>query len=318
LGVALVLVGIVLLAFQVVGRGLPFGVPIGSTSLVDQTLPGNRIELTASSSDVEVRTWSGSGIHIEAIQHGGSRGDYNVDVTQSGDTVRVSESARSFFCLFCARSLSYRISVPSAAQAEIKTASGDSDIAGLGGAVKLTSVSGDVQARELAGGLTVGTTSGEVELRDVAGRLDVSTISGDVRLSDGNVDGASVTTTSGEIQLRGVAGALDLSSISGDITVQDARDGRLTVSTTSGGLEYTGSLARGGTNTISSISGDVELRLPEDSSFSLDASTVSGELSSDFDLRDGQPSRRELSGTVGEGEITLKIETTSGNISVER
>src|SRR5690349_6488652 len=48
LGVALVLVGIMLLAFQIVGRGLPFGGAVGATTLVDQTLPGDRIELVAA------------------------------------------------------------------------------------------------------------------------------------------------------------------------------------------------------------------------------------------------------------------------------
>src|SRR5690349_23925409 len=75
LGVALVLVGLVLLAFQVFGRGLPFS-DGGTIPLVDQRLAGNRIELSAASSDVEVRSWDGSDIRVEATQRGGSRGDY--------------------------------------------------------------------------------------------------------------------------------------------------------------------------------------------------------------------------------------------------
>src|SRR5262249_46378129 len=81
LGVALVLVGLLLLAIQLFGRGFGFG-NVGSLTLVDQTLPGNRIELSAAASDVEVRPWNRNEIHVEAIQRGGARGDYTVDVAR--------------------------------------------------------------------------------------------------------------------------------------------------------------------------------------------------------------------------------------------
>ena len=316
LGIALVLVGLLLLAFQLFGRGVVFG-GAGSMTLVDQDYPGHRIELSAAASDVEIRPGSGSRIHVEAIQHGGSQGDYQIEIVPSGDTLRVTESSRSFFWLFGSRSVRYRISVPSNGQADIHTASGEIDVEGLSGAVSLASVSGAVRAGDLTGGLTVRTTSGEVQLNDIAGKLDVGSISGDVTLEDGRIDGATVSTTSGQVQLDGVAGTLNLTSVSGDIQVREARDGQLDLSTTSGEIEYQGSLAREGTNTLDSISGDVHLRLPEDSSFRLDASTVSGDLSDDFELRDGETARRSLSGVAGDGSATLTISTTSGDIEIE-
>jgi Putative adhesin len=317
LGVALVLVGLLLLAFQLFGRGSAFG---GSSSitLVDQDYQGNRIELSAAASDVEIRPGAGNRIHVEAIQRGGSRGDYQVDVVPSGNTVRVTETSRSFFCFFCSRGVRYQISVPSGAQADIRTASGEIDVEGLSGAVSLASVSGDVRAGDLAGGLAVSTTSGDVRLNNIAGKLNVGSISGDITLGEGKIEDATVNTTSGEIELDGVAGALKLTSVSGDIGVREARDGRLDFSTTSGEIEYDGSLARGSANNLNTISGDVRLRLPDTSGFRLDASTVSGDVSGDFELRDGQQSRRSLSGVAGDGSATLTIGTTSGDIGVER
>ncbi|MDQ2997468.1 MAG: DUF4097 domain-containing protein [Chloroflexota bacterium] len=69
---------------------------------------------------------------------------------------------------------------------------------------------------------------------------------------------------------------------------------------------------------MNSISGDVNLQLPEESSFRLDASTVSGDISSEFELRDGQQANRNLSGITGNGSATLTIGTTSGDISIDR
>jgi DUF4097 and DUF4098 domain-containing protein YvlB len=317
LGVALVLVGLLLLAFQLFGRGLDVG-GAGSITLVDKDYQGNRIELSVAASDVEIRPGSGSRIHIEAIQRGGSEGDYQVNIVPSGDTLRVTESSRSFFCFFCSRGVRYRIAVPSGAQADIHTASGEIDVEGLSGAVSLASVSGDVRASDLTGGLTVSTTSGEVQLSDIAGKLDVGSISGDVKLENGKIEGATVSTTSGEVDLDGVAGALKLTSVSGDIRVREARDGQLDFSTTSGEIKYEGSLASKSANSLNSISGDVNLRLPDTSSFRLDASTVSGDLSSEFELLDGQQARRSFSGVAGDGSATLTVGTTSGDISIER
>ncbi len=317
LGIALVLVGLLLLAFQLFGRGVAFG-NSGSVTLVDQDYQGSRIELSVAASDVEIRPGSGSRIHIEAIQRGGSQGDYQVNVVPSGDILRVTESSGSFFCFFCSRSVRYRIAVPSGAQADIRTASGEIDVEGLSGAVSLASFSGNVRAGDLTGGLTVSTTSGEVQLNDIAGKLEVGSISGDVKLENGKIDGATVSTTSGEVDLDGVAGALKLTSVSGNIQVREARDGRLDLSTTSGEIEYDGSLARESANSLNSISGDVRVRLPDANSFRLDASTVSGDISSEFELRDGQQARRSLSGVAGDGSATLTIGTTSGDIGIER
>lgn len=317
LGVALVLVGLLLLAFQLFGRGLDVG-SVGGITLVDKAYQGNRIELSVAASDVEIRPDSGSSIHIEAIQRGGSEGDYQVNIEPSGATLRVTESSRSFFCFFCSRGVRYRIAVPSGAQADIHTASGEIDVEGLSGAVSLASVSGDVRAGNLTGGLKVSTTSGEVNLSNIAGKLDVESISGDVKLENGKIDGATVNTTSGEVDLDGVAGALKLTSVSGDIRVREARDGQIDVSTTSGEIKYAGSLARKSASTLNSFSGDVNLQLPDASDFRLDASTVSGDISSEFELRDGEQARGNLSGTSGNGSTTLTIGTTSGDISIDR
>jgi hypothetical protein len=317
LGAALVLVGLLLLVFQLFGFGVGFG-GSGSITLVDQEYQGNRIELSVAASDVEIRPGSDNTFHIEAIQRGGSPGDYQIDVVQSGDTVRVTETSSNFFCFFCTRGVRYRILAPADGQADIRTASGEIDVEGLSGAVALASVSGDVHASDLTGGLTVGTTNGDVELNDIAGKLDVETISGEVKLEDGKVDGATVNTTSGEIQLDGVAGALKITSVSGDINVSDARDGQLEFSTTSGEIDYDGSLARESVNGLNSISGDVQLRLDENSGFRLDASTVSGDIGNEFDLRDGEQARWSLGGVAGDGSASLTIGTTSGDIVIER
>ena len=65
-------------------------------------------------------------------------------------------------------------------------------------------------------------------------------------------------------------------------------------------------------------SGDVKLRLPETSNFRLDASTVSGDMHSDFALSGGENGLGSLTGQTGDGGAAVSVSTTSGEISVER
>ncbi len=130
----------------------------------------------------------------------------------------------------------------------------------------------------------------------------------------GAFSGPRVETVSGDIRLEGASGPLYAHTISGDVQLHGLRDAQLDLETTSGDVEASGALA----GTISTISGDVQLRLPVASDLALDVSTVSGDLSSDLELRDAQRDRRRLSGLVGGGEAPLTISTTSGDVDVDQ
>ena len=68
------------------------------------------------------------------------------------------------------------------------------------------------------------------------------------------------------------------------------------------------------------MSGDVQLRLPADTSATLHASSFSGDLHSDF----GTPTQAEhgpgslLDARLGTGEGTIHIETFSGDLRVRK
>ncbi len=314
LGIALVVVGLALLAFQMLGRGFPLG--SGSYTLVDKQVRGSALELAVEASNVEVHAWDGNEIKIVAVQRGGSQGDYEVNVSQRGDTVSVTENRRSSFCFFCSNNITYRIDVPHSGQANIKTSSGEITVDGLSGPVTLTTFSGNVRGDELKGGLTVGTTSGNVELNGIAGALKVDTISGNVELTDGQVGGAAISSTSGNVELDGASGQLQINTVSGNVTVNDARTSQLNISTSDGNVEFQGDLGAGASQ-VSTLSGNVQLELPEQSSFKLDASSASGEVSSDFQLAQAESGRNSLKGVAGSGAASLTLNTTSGEITVE-
>jgi hypothetical protein len=268
-------------------------------TLLDQTLPSNRLEMHVASANVEITPWEQSDIRVQAIQTHGSPGDFTVEVGQEGDAVWVRDRVTPYQ-LPSLRRLDYFVSVPKRVSTSVTAGSGN---------VRIEGVEGDVQVK-------VG--SGNINLNRVVGRLGAETDSGNIELTDGNVATATVRTSSGNITLQGVSNQLTLTTSSGNMRVRDAKDGQLTVAISSGNFEYAGSLASAGMHTIHCASGNVRLRLPDTNSFRLQASASSGNIRNAFPLRDSQQHRGTLSGTVGDGGATLAITVSSGNITLER
>lgn len=302
IGIALVVLGLVWLisplAPPVIG-----GTAIGrEVSLVDQTLPIGEITIDAGSADVIIERVTGGNGQIAAIQRGGGAGDFDVQIVRDGDQVQVRHDTTPCF-FFCMRSLTYRIGLPEGATAAVNTLSGDVQISGAGGELDIT------------------TASGDVEIDTAGGPLQVTTISGDVEIGAVQEGPVAISTTSGDIDLRSARGAIAAQSVSGQIDMRDAQADTLALSTTSGDIRYDGALRGDGSHRVASISGDVELRLPESNSLAFNASTVSGNIRSAFSP-DGDRGRRQLSGTIGDTtatlQTTLTIETTSGDIEIER
>ncbi len=315
LGALLVLIGLVWLAIELIGYGPVFGDTHGSTR-VPAPLPNNRIELQLGSGDVEIVPGEDAGVTIETTQYGLWQGEPAV-VSQSPAGVVVTNEAKPRFGLCIGRcGLSYRVTMPRGTDVTAHTSSGDVQVSGAAGAVAIATSSGDVQAHNIPNGIAVQTSSGDVQLDNIGGKLDVQTSSGEVRLEDGQVDGAAVQTSSGDIELNGVAGALNLHSNSGEITVREARDGRLDIQNNSGDVDYTGSLASDGEHSVATSSGEVSLRLPAAAGFTLETRTSSGDVRSDFQLRDEQRQGNTRTAAVGAGGPRLKIGTSSGDIAI--
>jgi len=68
---------------------------------------------------------------------------------------------------------------------------------------------------------------------------------------------------------------------------------------------------------IKSTSGDVRIILPEEARFYLDVTTVSGEIKEDFPMKVISSGRRELEGSVGDGQERIMINTVSGDVSID-
>jgi DUF4097 and DUF4098 domain-containing protein YvlB len=192
--------------------------------------------------------------------------------------------------------------VPKAASLDIDVVSAPLVIDGMdGGNIEVNTVSGKARINARVPSLKVDSVSGGIELAGHAGQADLQTVSGDI--------------------LAPVLGSdVKLQTISGRIQADGGPWKKLTLSTVSGNVQLTGGLAADGILGIDSMSGDVQLQLPANTSGNLHASSFSGNLRSDF----GTPKEPEhgpgssLDVRLGDGRGKINIETFSGDLRVRK
>ena len=182
-----------------------------------------------------------------------------------------------------------KIRCPEGSALELATASADLTAKGRLGDVEAKSASGDATLEQVHE-LRVHTASGDVRAVLVESEARVQTVSGDIRLDA--VHGQLLATlVSGDLQVGDALSDVETKTVSGDQRVDAIRQGRIK---------------------LQSVSGDVRLGVRPGTRLRIDASSVSGDISSEFDVKDS-PSE-----TPSGHEATLQIKTVSGDVELVR
>ncbi len=151
------------------------------------------------------------------------------------------------------------------------------------------------------------TASGEVEGRGTFGDVSIDSASGDIRLE--RVEGRfECNTASGDVQVEFVGDVLRVNSASGDVDLGDI-EGDAKIRTASGDIQIRSAVK--GKIDINSASGDVQVGIRRGSSVYIDASSMSGDMTSDMDVSDAPP--------VSDGpSVDFRARTMSGDVVVRR
>ena len=143
--------------------------------------------------------------------------------------------------------------------------------------------------------------------------LELRTSNGPITV-DGVFGGLDAQTSNGPIELDGVAGTISAATSNGPITVTADMPVSVDLRTSNGGITFDGALLPGEA-TLETSNGPVELRLPAEAAFTIDAQTSASQVTSEFDL-DGTIDDRSISGTVGSpaeaAAVTIEVRTSNG------
>ena len=251
--------------------------------------------------------------------------------------------------------LDLTLNVPTTTSTEITAQRGEISLEGLHGDQTLTANHGDLRVSQVEGLIRVHKSGGMTEMRKVKGNVELDGRGQDVEISDAT----GTVTVNGEypgtIQFRNIAQTLRFTSSRTDLTVQnlkgqlnmemgslDASDveGPFEISTrekditltgfshsvkivdTNGSINLRTAVAPTHPIEVDSKKGEIELTLPPNSSFEIDATSHHGEVESDFSsptlkiANEGEtPS---ITGSYGKGGPSIRLITAYGAVRLAR
>jgi DUF4097 and DUF4098 domain-containing protein YvlB len=309
---------------MLVSQALPAAAAEGSFQRTLTVTGPVHMDLTTGSGDVQVRAGSSNQVQVTGrirasdwsggnAQQKISQLEANPPLVQSGNDIHIGhiddpELRRNI-------SISYEVTVPAETDLRVDTGSGNQTVQGIRGPLEVSAGSGDLKLSSIGDRVHAQTGSGDIEINRVQGNVHVKTGSGSIRAED-------------------IAGGFEADSGSGHIALRQTAPGSVRVGTGSGGMELRGvrgSLeAKAGSGTIEAEgsptgawnlhtgSGEVNLKIPSEAAFDLDAHTSSGSISVEQPHTvQGSVGRKEIRGRVGGGGVPVDVETGSGDIQIQ-
>jgi DUF4097 and DUF4098 domain-containing protein YvlB len=165
----------------------------------------------------------------------------------------------------------------------------------------------------------VGVVSAAAVMSGISARASVKSVSGGITL-DGVTGDVDANTVSGPVEAQGINGKLNFNTVSGDLTLADGWMERLDVNGVSGDVTADLDLDPLGGMQVTTVSGEVMLRLPAEADARVNLHSVSGDVRSEFAelRRSSAPASRSVSGSLGAGSGQVSVTTMSGRVMLLR
>ena len=261
-------------------------IPKGEIDLETAATDETHVELEATSSDAAVLELVDDA-RIELVR----RGDVHEVVVETKEKRGFSISIGLTDIRLDRPQLRLRITCPHGTALDVRTKSADLRARGDYGATEVKTASGDVQVDQ-AQETQVKSASGDIRLGHVHGDLDAQTASGDVHADvvEGDVHAQLV---SGDLEVRDARASVTANTVSGDQHFEAVQEGRID---------------------LKAISGDVTVGIRSGSRFYVDANTVSGDTSSEFELGDAPAEEVDPDAPL----VEVFAKTVSGDVRIER
>ncbi len=186
---------------------------------------------------------------------------------------------------------------------------------------------GDIHVETISGSITfpagkltdvyASTTSGEIYLSDIeTANITLQAVSGDIEAIDIISESLGIHTTSGEIDITAkITDTLIAAAVSGDIEVKGTAE-TFNVSTTSGEIELDVLEIPKKIDT-SSISGEIEITIPKNLGVKGSVSSVSGDKNIRLPLAQISGGSKKLEFSAPGNTVSITASTISGDITIQ-
>lgn len=184
----------------------------------------------------------------------------------------------------------------------------------------LDSTSGDIECTSLSidNNTKITSTSGEIDIEEIYTKeLTSKTTSGEISYGKISCDTATITSNSGEINIDDFYGEyFKVNTTSGDIDIYNIDTEYFAAGSTSGEISLDFKNMISAKSHVKTTSGEVQLFVPQNSSFNIAVSSTSGTFKDKISGNRLTP-RSEYIQKYNDGGAEINIRTTSGNISLE-
>jgi Putative adhesin len=165
----------------------------------------------------------------------------------------------------------------------------------------------------------VGVVSASAVMSGIRARASVKSVSGGITL-DGVTGDVDANTVSGALEAQGINGKLNFNTVSGDLTLAEGWLERLDANGVSGDVTADVDLDPLGGMHVTTVSGEVTLRLPAEADAQVNLHSLSGDVRSEFAelRRSSAPASHSVSGSLGAGSGQVSVTTMSGRVILLR
>lgn len=149
----------------------------------------------------------------------------------------------------------------------------------------------------------------EIEAKSISGKVICSNMTKDIDMDLQTTSGRIVTDAARNFSAKTISGEISFTVFGEDVNVR----------TTSGRIhgEFRLESNRGSID-IHSVSGSVKLIVPDNFEADVDLRSVTGSVDTDLPIKVTSSKRNSLEGTIGDGGVSVEIDTTSGSIRIQK
>jgi hypothetical protein len=284
---------------------------------------GGLLEVESEGASVTVSTHDGAGARV-VITRGTDdekeiREDYRVEITQTGNVLRVDlERLRDWhFFDWSFRGTEIEIEVPRRFDIDAVTSGGAIGVEDLDGKVEARTSGGSISLAAISGPVTATTSGGSIRLKSSGGDADVRTSGGSIVIGD--VSGTvNARTSGGSIVIDRAEASVKATTSGGSIEIEEVR-GPILASTSGGSVRAYLSEPPGADSSLRTAGGGITVYLADGVGVNVDARAQ--RVISDFDVAEGAGGYQdddELLGAINGGGPTLTLRTSGGGIRVMR
>jgi hypothetical protein len=281
-----------------------------------------RIELSNGSGNVDIHVGKDNQVHVHAKVTPGNWSVFgsgeksaqeviaNPPLEQRGDTILIGKNSSYIKNV----SIDYQIEVPKDTELDAGLASGGITVDKLRGPVKVGTASGYVHVYQVEREVQISAASGSIDIGNVGGYVRVNSASGSINIADVKGD-VQASAASGSVKIERPSDRVDASSVSGSINITGASND-VKAHVVSGPISVNGNPSGNRLWELKTVSGSVDIQVPQSASFLLSAEATSGDIRTSIPVIIEEQNKHSLRAHVGTASGRVEVHTVSGEIKV--